>query len=346
MSESPPSTGERTGSEFAELSREVREAGLLRRRHGYYGLKIAGNLLAFAGLWTAFAFLGDSWWQLVIAALLAVSFAQLAFIGHDAGHKQIFRARRPNDVLGTVHGGLVGMNFQQWVSGHNRHHANPNHEEHDPDLDVPVVVFTGAQARLRTGFLRWMAKHQAVLFFPLLTLEGLNLHVSGIRAVLSGETKRRRVEGAVLAMHVVLYLAAVFLVLSPGLAVMFILVHQALWGVYMGCAFAPNHKGMPTMTGDKIDFMRKQVLTSRNIRGGPITDFVLGGLNYQIEHHLFPNMPRPHLRRAQPIVQRFCATHGIPYTQAGIAQSYRHVLRHLHEMGAPLRAADRVRRAA
>ncbi|MEU3271192.1 acyl-CoA desaturase [Saccharomonospora sp. NPDC006951] len=330
---------------YAHLLAEVRAAGLLRRRYGYYAMKIVANLVVFAGAWVAFAFLGDTWWQLLIAALLAVVFAQLAFVGHDAGHKQIFRTRGPNNAVGIAHGGLIGMSYQWWIAGHNRHHANPNHEEHDPDLDIPALAFTSRQARMKQGFLRWMAKHQAVLFFPLLTLEGLNLHVSGIRAVWRGETRMRRLEGALLTAHLACYLVAVFLVLSPGLAVVFVVVHQALWGIYMGCSFAPNHKGMPTMTGSPLDFLRRQVLTSRNVRGGRFTDFVLGGLNYQIEHHLFPSMPRPHLRHAQPIVERFCRDHGIPYAQTSLSRSYRHVLEHLHQLGAPLRAADRARRA-
>ncbi len=327
------------GSEYAALSREVRAAGLLRRRHGYYAVRITANLLAFAGAWVAFAFLGDTWWQLLVAAFLAVVFAQLAFIGHDAGHRQVFRTRGPNDALGLLHGGLVGMSYRWWINGHTRHHANPNHEDRDPDLEIPALAFTTRQARLKRGFLRWMAKHQAALFFPLLTLEGLSLHVNGVKAVLRGDTTSRRVEGALLTAHMAGYLTAVFLVLSPGVAVVFIVVHQALWGVYMGCSFAPNHKGMPTVTGDSLDFLRKQVLTSRNVRGAWFTDFLLGGLNYQIEHHLFPSMPRPHLRHAQPIVRRFCAEHGIAYSQTSLVDSYRQVLAHLRAVGAPLRAA-------
>ena len=333
------------GSEYAALSREVREAGLLRRRHGYYAVRITVNLLAMAGAWVAFAFIGDSWWQLLVATGLAVIFAQLAFIGHDAGHKQIFRTRKPNDVVGTVHGGLIGMSYQWWMHGHSRHHANPNHEDLDPDLDIAALAFTSRQAKLKQGFLRWMAKHQALLFFPLLTLEGLSLHVAGIRAIFQGETKARRIEGALLAVHIAAYLTAAFLVLSPGVAVLFIVVHQAFWGIYMGCSFAPSHKGMPTMTSESLDFLRKQVLTSRNVRGGWFVEFLMGGLNYQVEHHLFPNMPRPHLKHAQPIVERFCVAHGIPYTQTSLTRSYRLVLEHLHEMGAPLRAADRAARA-
>ena len=93
----------------------------------------------------------------------------------------------------------------------------------------------------------------------------------------------------------------VFAVLPPGKALAFIAIHQGLWGVYMGMSFAPNHKGMPVLTADdKLDFLRKQVLTSRNVVGGPQVDVALGGLNYQIEHHLFPSMPRHNLRKAAP----------------------------------------------
>ena len=333
---------ESRGSDFAELSRSIKQAGLLHRRHGYYLAKSALTIAAFAGTWVAFAFLGDSWWQMFTAAVLAIICTQLSFIGHDAGHKQILRGRRANNAVGLAHAGMVGLSYGWWNNKHNRHHANPNHEDDDPDLDIPALAFTDGQGRGKRGFLRWMAKYQAFLFFPLLLLEGLNLHWASIQAVWRREVKARRAEPVLLAGHIVLYLAAVFLVLSPLQAVAFIAVHQGLWGVYMGCSFAPNHKGMPTMT-DKhaLDFLRKQVLTSRNVRGGPWVDFTLGGLNYQIEHHLFPSMPRPNLRRAQPIVREFCAKHGISYSQCGLLRSYGYVLQHLHAVGAPLRAAER-----
>ena len=85
-------------------------------------------------------------------------------------------------------------------------------------------------------------------------------------------------------------------------------MHQAVFGLYMGCSFAPNHKGMPIVAAhEKLDYLRSQVLTSRNVRGGWFADQLLGGLNYQIEHHLFPSMPRPNLRHARPLVRTFCA---------------------------------------
>ncbi|MFI7680918.1 fatty acid desaturase family protein [Actinophytocola sp. NPDC049390] len=325
--------------DYGELSRIVRLAGLLRRRYGYYAVKISLNVLVFAAGWVFFVHLGDSWWQLFVAVFFAVMFAQLSFVGHDAGHKQIFRSRRANDVIGFWHGGMVGLSYASWMDQHTRHHANPNHEDDDPDIHIPAVAFTRKQAAERRGFFRWMAKYQAFLFFPLLLLEGFSLHVESVRALWRRDLPGRCVEIPLLVVHFSAYLTAVFLVLSPLTAVAFVLVHQCLWGVYMGCSFAPGHKGMPIIAaGERIDFLRRQVLTSRNVRGGVWVDFVLGALNYQVEHHLFPHMPRPNLRLAQPLVREFCARKDIEYSQCGWLQTYGHVLRHLHEVGAPLRA--------
>ncbi len=327
------------GSDFARLSRRITEAGLMRRRPGYYVARVSLVTALFAGGWVAFALVGNSWWQLGIAAFQAVMFAQIALLSHDLAHRQVFRTRRPTEIAGLIVGNLgIGMSYGWWMDKHTRHHANPNHEELDPDVDPDILVWSKDQARAAKGPAKFIGRYQAFLFFPLLTLEGLNLHVSGIRAVLKPGLKYRRLEAALLATHLVVYLTALFVVLSPGMALLFLAVHQALWGVYMGSIFAPNHKGMPTLTGrPELDFLRKQVLTSRNVRGGVVTDVALGGLNYQIEHHLFPSMPSVHLHRAQPIVQAYCAELDIPYLATGLIDSYRQALTHLHEAGAPLR---------
>jgi fatty acid desaturase len=339
LSATPSASVGGEGGDFADLSRLMHYAGLLDRRHAYYARKIALTLLALAGGCVAFVVLGDSWWQLGTAVFFAVMFAQLAFLGHDAGHKQIFRTRRANDRVGHAFGGVVGISYGWWMGKHTRHHANPNHEDEDPDLAIPILAFTRGQTRNRRGFVRWTAKHQAVLFFPLLLLEGLSLHWASIKAVWLGNVESRRVEAVLLLAHIAVYFAAVFLVLSPPVAIAFIAVHQGLWGVYMGCSFAPGHKGMPTYTdATTLDFLRKQVLTSRNVRGGRWVDVALGGLNYQIEHHLFPTMPRINLRRAQPLVRAYCDQRGIDYAQCGLLRSYGYVLAHLHQVGAPLRA--------
>ncbi len=328
-----PALDRSPNADYAELSRAVRRAGLLERRYGYYAVlsAVVGGL--FVAAWVLFFVLGDSWWQLGTAALLAVVFTHVAFLGHDAGHKQIFRGRRPNDIVGYAAGGLIGLSFGWWTGKHNRHHANPNHEDDDPDLDITVLAFTEQQTRTRRGVYRWTVRHQAVLFFPLLTMEGFALHWAAFDAAARGRLRRTTLERVLITAHVGLYLGAVFTVLSWPIAIAFILVHQCLWGVYMGCSFAPNHKGMATMSaGDTTDFLRRQVLTSRNVDGRG-SDVALGGLNHQIEHHLFPTMPRPNLRRARPIVAAFCVDHEIAYTHCSLTRSYRDVLRHLHSVG-------------
>jgi fatty acid desaturase len=336
---SPPA---RRGSDYAVLSRAVRKTGLLKRRPGYYSVKIGTNLLLLAAGWTAFALIGSSWWQLLVAAFLGVMFTQTAFIGHDAGHHQIAASKRVNALLGRLHGNLlIGLSYRWWISKHNRHHAHPNQVDRDPDIANGAIAFTQDHARARRGPRAWLTRHQAWLFFPMLLLEGFNLHVAAIQSLLGRtDTPRatRLAEAGLLAVHLGGYLTALFWVLTPAQAVCFLLVQQALFGLYMGCSFAPNHKGMPVFAkDDKTDFLRRQVLTSRNIRGRRLTDFALGGLNYQIEHHLFPSMPRPNLRRAQGLVRAFCAQHGIAYHETGLLRSYAQVLRHLHAVGGPLR---------
>jgi len=327
----PPTSAPR-GSEYAELSRQVRQAGLLDRRLRYYTWKITLTTLALAAGWTAFVLAGDTWWQLATAVFLAVFFAQIGFIGHDAGHRQVFRTARANYLLGLACGDLaIGLSYGWWVAKHNRHHAHPNTDGEDPDIMLGAVAFTGARAQASSGWQRLIFRYQAYLLIPMLFFEAASLHTASIRAL----TQRpKALEAALLAVHFGGYFSAVFLVLSPVKAIVFIAVQQGLFGFYMGASFAPNHKGMPVLSMEaQPGFLRRQVLTSRNVRGGWLTHFALGGLNYQIEHHLFPSMPRPNLRRAQPLIAAFCAERGLPYTEATLLRSYAQALRYLNTVG-------------
>jgi fatty acid desaturase len=165
----------------------------------------------------------------------------------------------------------------------------------------------------------------------------VQLHVSSVRALASRGLRHRSWETLLLGLHAAGYLTAVLLVLHPVRAVVFIVVQQALFGLYLGCSFAPNHKGMPMLSADdRTDFLRRQVLTARNVRGNWLIDFALGGLNYQIEHHLFPSMPRPNLRHAQAIVKEFCRQHGLSYCETTLLRSYAEALRHMHQVGQPV----------
>ncbi|WP_458089675.1 fatty acid desaturase family protein [Streptomyces malaysiensis] len=328
------------GSEFAPLLRKVKERGLLERRKGWYTRMIAGNLLALALVVTGLVLAGDTWWTLPLALPLAILSARTAYIGHDAGHAQIAVGRRANRTIGLLHGNLLlGMSYAWWNDKHNRHHANPNHIEKDPDVGVGALVWTAEQAAVRQGFARWVTRHQALLFFPMLLLEGIALKVNSVRDLWRQSPRERAAEGVLLALHIAGYATLLLTCLPVGKAIAFALLHQALFGLHLGMAFAPNHKGMemPDPAGERWGHLRRQVLTSRNVRGGPVTDWLLGGLNYQIEHHLFPNLPRPHLRLVQPLVREHCRGLGIPYTETGLLDSYRQGLGHMHTVGAAAR---------
>ncbi|MFC5789454.1 acyl-CoA desaturase [Agromyces tardus] len=323
-------------SEFTELARRVKDAGLMRRRYGYYWTKLIAVPVVFAASVALFIWIGDTWWQMFTAVGFAVLFTQTAFLGHDAAHRQIFRSGKWNDWTSLVLGGFVGMSYGWWQHKHTRHHANPNQIGVDPDIDLPVVAVTPDQAtRHRNPILRWMMAHQGAFFFPILLFEGLSLHASSVHRVFAREPLAHRpAEIAALAVRLLGFVALVFLVLSPGRAAVFLAIQLGLFGFYMGMSFAPNHKGMPLVPkGMRLDFLRRQVLMSRDIRGSRFIDVLMGGLNYQIEHHLFPSMPRPHLRRAAPIIAEYCRDHDVPYTQTSLTQSYGIVLRYINRVG-------------
>ncbi|WP_250008161.1 acyl-CoA desaturase [Actinoplanes sp. M2I2] len=325
------------GSDFAALNRRVNEAGLLERQPAYYALRLTVVGLMVVGGWAAFFLVGSSWWTLLVAVFLAVTFSQLGLVAHDIAHRQVFRTKRPSEIVGRMAANLgVGMSYGWWMDKHTRHHNNPNHDDLDPDVSPEVLIWVTESAIGRKGLAAFVTRHQAGLFFPLLTLLSTDLKVSSIKALRAGVVKRPVLEAALLLVHAVAYLSSVFIVLSPLQAIAFLIVHQGVFGVYLGMTFAPNHKGMPHPDGTE-DYLRKQVLTSRNVRGGWLTDVALGGLNYQIEHHLFPAMPTPNLRKAQKIVREYCAEIGVPYEETTLIESYRQALRYLHEVGAPLR---------
>jgi len=340
-----PSAGrprDRQVSEFTALSRTVQDAGLMRRRYGYYWTQFAVLTGLLAGIVAGMVLLGDSWWQLALAAALAVVLGQVMFLGHDTAHRQVFASGRWNDWGSLVIANLyAGMSYGWWQHKHSRHHAKPNQVGADPDVEPGVLLFHDEHAPGRTrGIGAWLRARQGWFFFPLLLLEGLNLHVAGLRTIFGrGQVKRRPLEIALVTLRLGGYLALVFWAMPVGIALAFLGVQLGLFGLYMGAVFAPNHKGMPIVPRDaKVDFLRRQVLMSRNVTGSRFVDWFMGGLNHQVEHHLFPSMPRPHLRKARAIVREFCVSRQITYTETTVVGSWRRVVRYLNEVG--LRARD------
>ena len=309
--------------------------GLLDRRSGYYRVKITVTILAFFATWALFVMAGNSWTTLAVAPLAGIMFTQLAFIGHDAGHNQVFGTRRRNHLLGLIVGNaLIGLSFGWWVPKHNAHHAHPNEMGRDPDIGEGAAP-PDSPGNGRGPLTSWLARWQAPLFFPLMLLRSGGMHVLGIKRLLRRRDHASAVEASLITLHAALYLTVVLLVLSPLKALAFVAVQQAVFSLYLGISFAPNHKGMPIIeSATQTGYARRQVITARNISGGPFTTFMLGGLNRQIEHHLFPSMPRPNLRQVQGLVRDFCAATDLGYREETFVDSFRQILHHLRDAGA------------
>ena len=241
---------------------------------------------------------------------------------------------------------MGGLSYGWWVAKHNAHHAHPNDLESDPDVRAGALVFDAGQATGRRGLAAWTTRHQAGLFFPFLLCEAVNLHVSSVRRLFApgsaAPARRRRCCSSPTSCAYVALLVVT-------------LTWQQAWCSSRstrrcrrlpGCSFAPGHKGMPMLDAEQAaDPLLRQVLTSRNVRGGPFVDSRLGGLNYQIEHHLFPSMPRPNLRaRAAggPPVLRASAGSATPRCRSW--SSYAAVLR-TSTRSAPSSAPRRARAA-
>jgi fatty acid desaturase len=340
---SPPvirPSDETSSGTFAELKQLMKKRGLLEKQPAYYTFRIV-LLLSLLVIGAAFLLLVHIFWlQLLNAVFLAFVFTQIGLLGHEAGHRQMFHRSWKHDVVSLLGGNLlIGMSYAWWLDKHNRHHSHPNQVDMDPDLEIPFLEFTGTEDVEQLGkFRQFLVRHQASLFFPALMTVAIGLQYNSVRFLLRNKAKHHTLEWFLIIAHFALYLGFVFYCLPLWQAIFFVCIHQFLTGLYLGAIFAPNHKGMPVLGKESnMDFLRRQVLTARNIYAHPVTDFCYGGLNYQIEHHLFPAMPRNKLKQAQTIVKKFCQEHDISYHETGVLRSFKEILQHLYHIGAPLR---------
>jgi fatty acid desaturase len=322
---------------YAQLKSLITAQGLLERNGWRHARPIAGHITLLLACATGMFLMRDSWWSLFWAPPAALLSGQLGFLAHDAIHNQVFRSSRANYVFGLVlFNLLLGGSRGWWAERHNAHHAHPNRIGGDPDIEGGVVAVTLDEASRAEGFVRFMVRHQVVTIAPLLTLSAVQTAVYSAGHLRRRDLRHRFSEACLVAAHHGAYIAGMMLLFGVWRGLLFAAVHQMLLGVYLGAAFLPNHTGMAMVGPDeRIDFLRRQVLTSRNIRASRLADYFYGPLSCQIEHHLFPAMPRYNLRAAAAIVRPYCEGLGIAYHETSAWRAYAEI----HDQ---LRAAARV----
>ena len=329
---------------YPELRGIIKEQGLLDKQPLYYTFKIISTLSLLALSITLLVLIDNTWLLLANAAFLAFVFSQIGYIGHDAGHRSVLGSTRGNEIIGLSVSFLIGLSRTWWVTAHNQHHSTPNDLETDPHTLLPPLAFSQESALGKSRVMRFVVGYQAFYFVPLLLFEGMAIRLASLQYLwVRRDTQYARTEFFLMGLHFFLYFGLLFYFLSPWQVLGFFLVHQGLFGLYYGTVFAPNHKGMLILDKDKpLDFLRTQVLTTRNVKPGLIADFWYGGLNYQIEHHLFPLMPRNNFGKARKIIKAFCQQHDVSYYETGTFRSYREILSYLHKVGAPVRSWSKI----
>lgn len=316
--------------EFRELKKSLEARGFFLKTRGFYLWLSFLYIFMFLASIAVIVGFQNSYWQIANVFLFSFALVQLGFIGHDMAHHQIFSSRETHDLFNRLWWGLVlGAGYGWWASKHNRHHANPNQLGKDPDIEQ-LFIFSPRQSENLGKIFRALMSYQHIYFFPLLLLAYANAICGAINHFWSRAKDRRAFTDLGLQMfhHAMLY-SVIFYSLGFWYGALFVVSYLLIVGAYLGLTFAPNHKGMPIMGDNAKSSCVEQIITARNIRPNFFTDIIYGGLNYQIEHHLFPAMPRKNLKKARALVLEFCVKSGISYHETTISRSFAEIYRGL-----------------
>ncbi len=316
------------------MSEEVRAQRLMAPHLTRTLTKIAMLFLLFS-IALRLSWFETSWIEAAAGyVLLSILMVQFAFIGHDAGHGSISSKPRLNRLLGQLCMTVVtGLAFDEWIDRHRAHHRFCQIENQDPDMGVATVVsLTATAAQQKRGVGRFMLRYQHLFIWPLsFFFAHSQRHLSQLGVFLA--VRRYALDAFVLILHFALWfgIPCGLLGVSFTTALWVYLIPMFILGPHLAAIFWVNHIGMPLIEdAEKFSFLEHQAVTSRSISNHAWLNWLFGGLNYQIEHHLFPQVPSSKLRTVQPIVRQHFATHQINYAEMTWWQSVQAVARHLH----------------
>ena len=331
-------------SVWVQIKREVKKSDLRRGAYPFFALISLGSaagIIVCAYILATISLPGAV--LLLLAVVSAFLVLQLGYLGHAAGHRQV--ANRPwvNDVIALVFTPLVGISQSMWRTEHNKHHAFPNDTAIDLAPRLPLFSFSKEQFLARHPVIQKITRFQAFYFLPVAPFEPWGLHVTSFLHLWKNRKKFFiKVEAVAVIFYWLLCGAflAFFLVPALGIwgAVGLYVLHKYILGFLMGMAFAPNHKGMELIEASaEVSFLARQLRTTRNTGfGGWIITIWYGGLNYQIEHHLFPDVPYIRLDIVRKVVKRRLGLlqkgYNLPYHEVSTYCSYAELLAHLADV--------------
>mmetsp|Transcript_69868 Transcript_69868/g.195841 ORF Transcript_69868/g.195841 Transcript_69868/m.195841 type:complete len:524 (-) Transcript_69868:102-1673(-) len=324
--------------DFRAVRQELLRRGLFETDPRFY---------AKMGTWYVFLFssalhlsLYGQWsTRLAGAVLMGVFWQQLAGLGHDLGHSGVTHVFWKDHLIGSVLASLMGISTCWWKRNHNTHHIVCNSIENDPDIQhMPICAVTPevwSKPYWSTYYEKWVAmdsfghwavSHQDRLYLLVMSLARFNLYVQSVAHLLSKNAMHYRKTELIAFIVYFSWLSAV--VLSQKyviVGVLWLLISHATSGL-LHVQITTSHWAMETYHGrayndEKDEWYMTQLKTTMNIDTHPWLDWVHIGLQFQIEHHIYPRLPRHSLRKARVLVKAVCEKHGIGYHEPGFIEA-------------------------